>query len=76
MKGRADNMARWALFQRGIKVGEHRRMPMAELRAVLDRMPSISDTKSYIASGNLVFSAAGDAASLAKDARGLLWFCR
>ena len=42
-----------ALF-RGINVGGHNKLPMAELRALLTEM-GLQDVKSYIQSGNIVF---------------------
>jgi uncharacterized protein (DUF1697 family) len=47
---------------RGINVGGHRRVPMAELRD-LALAAGLSDVGSYIQSGNLTFAAALDAAA-------------
>ncbi len=46
----------YAAFLRGINVGGHRKLPMAELRAALEGLGFI-DVATYIASGNVVFVA-------------------
>jgi len=48
---------------RGINVGGHRRVPMAELRALAEGL-GWSGVRSYIQSGNLVFGAEGERESL------------
>lgn len=49
---------------RGINVGGHRKVPMAELRACCDAI-GWRDVRTYIQSGNVVFRAAGEASALA-----------
>lgn len=48
---------------RGINVGGHNRVPMAELRALCGQI-GWTDVRSYVASGNLVFAADGAPADL------------
>ena len=56
-------MGRDVALLRGINVGGQRRVPMAELRAVAEEL-GFADARTLIASGNLVFSAAGAAAAI------------
>ncbi|MCB1388656.1 MAG: DUF1697 domain-containing protein [Rhodobacteraceae bacterium] len=42
------------LFLRGVNVGAHRKLPMAELRALLGGL-GLADVKTHIQSGNAVF---------------------
>lgn len=49
-------MTKFVAFLRGINVGGHRKVPMAELRTICPG----TDVQSYIASGNLTFEAEGD----------------
>ena len=51
----------WTAFLRGVNVGGHRKIPMADLRAICPG----TQVRSYIASGNLIFAADGDAPGLA-----------
>ncbi|ANE43572.1 DUF1697 domain-containing protein [Deinococcus puniceus] len=48
-------VGRFVLLLRGINVGGHRRVPMADLRRVLSGL-GLSDVQTYIQSGNAVFS--------------------
>jgi uncharacterized protein (DUF1697 family) len=48
---------------RGINVGGHNKVPMAELRALCGEL-GWADVRSYVQSGNLVFEAAGPPARL------------
>jgi uncharacterized protein (DUF1697 family) len=58
---------RYAALLRGINVGGHRRVPMAELRRVLEELGH-EDVATYLQSGNAVFSSAsGDEDSLAAE---------
>ncbi|MEZ6018400.1 MAG: DUF1697 domain-containing protein [Planctomycetota bacterium] len=54
---------RWIALLRGINVGGHRKLPMAELRALAQSL-GWSDATTYVQSGNLVFGAMGGAAEL------------
>lgn len=49
-------MARIVALLRGINVGGHRRVPMADLRALVEKV-GFADVASYIQSGNVVFTA-------------------
>ncbi len=49
----------WVALLRGINVGGHRKLPMADLRGLLDGL-GYSDVATYIQSGNAVFTS-GDA---------------
>ncbi|GAB3599975.1 DUF1697 domain-containing protein [Angustibacter peucedani] len=48
-------MAVWVAFLRGINVGGHRKVPMAQLRAACEAA-GLADVRTHIASGNLVMS--------------------
>ncbi|MFT4049788.1 MAG: DUF1697 domain-containing protein [Solirubrobacterales bacterium] len=48
-------MARYALLLRGVNVGKDNKLPMVELRAMLEHAGCI-DVETYIQSGNAVFS--------------------
>lgn len=56
-------LAKFIGLLRGINVGGHNIIPMAELRALCTSI-GWQDVQTYIQSGNLVFSAAGTAAEL------------
>ncbi len=49
-------MEKMILLLRGINVGGHRKIPMAELRAAA-KDAGLDDIQTYIASGNLIFTA-------------------
>ncbi len=49
-------MHTWIALFRGINVGGHHKLPMAELRAQLESM-ELQDVQTYIQSGNVVFRA-------------------
>ena len=53
-------MTAWAALLRGINVGGRRRVPMAELRALAEEL-GFAAVGTYVQSGNLVFTADGDA---------------
>ena len=57
-------MDQWVALLRGINLGGHQMVPMAELRALCAGL-GWSGVQSYIASGNLVFRANGEAEGLA-----------
>jgi len=48
---------------RGINVGGHRKVPMARLKALAQRI-GLAEPRTYVASGNLVFSAEAKAAEV------------
>lgn len=52
------SVAGFAALLRGINVGGHRRVPMADLRDVLGGL-GFDDVKTYLQSGNATFSATG-----------------
>lgn len=56
---------KWVAFLRGINVGGHRKLPMADLRRICERTAAATNVQSYIASGNLVFKADGTSDHLA-----------
>jgi len=53
------SVARAAFLLRGVNVGGHRRVPMADLRGVAEAV-GLDDPRTYVASGNLVAGCAGD----------------
>ena len=50
-------MKTYIALLRGINVGGHRKVPMAELRELLTKI-GLSNVKSYIQSGNVIFKVA------------------
>jgi len=60
-------MAMFVAFLRGINVGGHRKVPMAELRKLLAGISGDPNAQTYIASGNAVFAAEGRADTLAAE---------
>ena len=58
-------MTKFVAFLRGINVGGHRKLPMADLRRICSGVTGDPDVKSYIASGNLLFNADGRAEDIA-----------
>lgn len=63
--------ARFIALLRGINVGGHNKIPMAELRALSGEM-GWQGVQSYIQSGNLVFEAAAKAADLEAELEGAI----
>ena len=59
---------KWVALLRGVNVGGGNKVPMAELRALAEGL-GWREARSYIASGNLVFVAEGEAAGLATALR-------
>ncbi|WP_213979527.1 DUF1697 domain-containing protein [Sphingomonas sp. dw_22] len=55
-------MKRWAGLLKGVNVGG-RKLPMAELKALAEGL-GFEDVRTLLASGNVVFSAKGDAAAI------------
>lgn len=51
---------------RGVNVGGHARVPMADLREVATGL-GLADVRTYLQSGNLLFTAGGPATSLAGE---------
>ena len=56
-------MTRYVALLRGVNVGSHQRVPMAELRAALTGL-GLRDVATYLASGNALFTSELDAAAL------------
>jgi uncharacterized protein (DUF1697 family) len=56
-------MTRYALLLRGVNVGTKNSLPMAELRAMLERI-GCTDVQTYVQSGNAVFGTKLGAAAL------------
>ena len=53
-------MKRWAALLKGVNVGGNRKLPMAELRALVEGL-GYANAKTLLASGNIVFDAPGAA---------------
>jgi len=51
---------RWAALLKGVNVGGNRKLPMAELRALVEGL-GYANAKTLLASGNIVFDAPGAA---------------
>ena len=51
-------MAKFIALLRGINVGGHRKVPMADLRALAEGL-GLDEVRTYVASGNLVFTGHG-----------------
>ena len=56
-------MATFIVLLRGVNVGGHNRVPMAELRAALGR-EGFANVRTYVNSGNVVLEGTGTAASV------------
>ncbi len=57
----------YAALLRGVNVGGHNRLPMAELRALLSEL-GFGDVRTYLQSGNATFTAGrGDESALARE---------
>lgn len=56
-------MKRWAALLKGVNVGGNRKLPMAELRALVEGL-GYANAKTLLASGNVVFDASGPAAAI------------
>jgi uncharacterized protein (DUF1697 family) len=55
----------WVALLRGINVGGHRKLPMADLRGLLEGL-GYRDVATYIQSGNAVFTADADEPAIAE----------
>ena len=64
-------MPGFALLLRGVNVGGNRKVPMAELRELLDGL-GFTQVKTLLQSGNAVFAADGPAAAVAEAAEAAL----
>ncbi len=60
-------MTKWVVLLRGINVGGRNKLPMAGLRDICQALWPESQPRTYIASGNLIIEAAGDASVIATD---------
>lgn len=58
-------MKRWAGLLRGVNVGG-RKLPMAELKALVEAL-GFEDVRTLLASGNIVFSAKGEADAIERQ---------
>jgi uncharacterized protein (DUF1697 family) len=56
-------MTRWAAMLKGVNVGGNRKLPMAELKALVEAL-GFGEVRTLLASGNVVFAADGDAAEI------------
>jgi uncharacterized protein (DUF1697 family) len=59
-------MTRWIALLRGINVGGHNKIPMAELRALCGKI-GWQNVATYIQSGNILFDAQGTLSALEKQ---------
>ncbi|MEE1926823.1 DUF1697 domain-containing protein [Streptomyces sp. TRM 70351] len=59
-------MTRYVALLRGINVGGHRKVPMAELRTVLEGL-GYGEVRTYLQSGNAVFDAPGPNAAAVRE---------
>jgi uncharacterized protein (DUF1697 family) len=59
------------LMMRGINLGPNRRVPMAELRALL-REAGYADVRTYVQSGNVVLESTAKPAALEREAAALI----
>jgi uncharacterized protein (DUF1697 family) len=59
-------MKRWAALLKGVNVGGNRKLPMAELRALVESL-GYGNAKTLLASGNIVFDAPGTAAAIVAE---------
>jgi len=64
-------MTRYALLLRGVNVGTKNSLPMAELRAMLNKI-GCTDVRTYVQSGNAVFGTKLETAELTKAIEGAL----
>ena len=64
-------MPRWVILFRGINVGGHRKVAMAELRAQMGAA-GFADVRSYIQSGNVVADFDGDRAQVSACIRDIV----
>ena len=64
-------MARYALLLRGVNVGAKNALPMAELKAMLEKL-GCTNVKTYVQSGNAVFDTKLGAAALTRGIEGAL----
>ena len=59
-------LSQWIALLRGINVGGHHKLPMAELRDLCADL-GWQDVRTYIQSGNIVFSAGGESVLLEQN---------
>jgi uncharacterized protein (DUF1697 family) len=64
-------MQDWVALLRGVNVGGGNKVPMAELRRLAEGL-GWTGVRTYVASGNLVFRAGGEAGALAEALRGAM----
>lgn len=57
---------KWVAFLRGINVGGHRKVPMADLRRICADAVAARNVQTYIASGNVMFEAEGPSERLSR----------
>lgn len=56
-------MKRWVALLKGVNVGGNRKLPMAELKALVEEA-GFGEVKTLLASGNVVFTAKGEAGAI------------
>lgn len=64
-------MTRWVVLLRGVNVGGHRRVPMADLRTALEAA-GLRGVRTHLQSGNAVLDAEGSEADVEAAARQVL----
>lgn len=52
-----DNLERYAAFLRGINIGGNKKVPMADLKKMLEKI-GFSNVQTILVSGNVVFDSA------------------
>ncbi len=62
---------RWIALLRAVNLGKRNKVPMAELRALLDRA-GYADVRTYIASGNILLDGPADRAAVAGELQRLI----
>ncbi|NEZ04627.1 DUF1697 domain-containing protein [Wenzhouxiangella sp. XN201] len=67
----SQSQVRWIALLRGINVGGHNKMPMAELRNLCAGL-GWQNVATYIQSGNILFSAEGSTSALEKQLAGAI----
>lgn len=67
----SQSPSRWIALLRGINVGGHNKIPMAELRSMCAGL-GWQNVATYIQSGNILFSAEGSTSALEKQLAGAI----
>lgn len=65
-------MTRSALLLRAVNVSGRNRVPMTELRALLEERTALTEVSTYIASGNVICDLPGDVSATCAEVRALI----